>query len=237
MTWLHRDHLGSASVATDNTAAAASIPNSETCYKPYGERRVPGSGLPSKWTFAGGYDFVASTGLLEFGARQYDPYIGRFLSADTIVPRPGDPQSFNRYAYARNSPLSRIDPSGHADQSPDGGSSSHDDCLDWDINCGSYKDFVLVKGKRITYNKNSLKGKLIAGVDKAVWDNVPSTIGISLWSISANAIAPIVEVGGPGAEATVGDTLYANWRSGEVAVVRGYSASATVAAGDRKSVV
>ena len=91
--------------------------------------------------------------------------------------------------------------------------------------------FVLVKGKRITYNKNSLKGKLIAGVDKAVWDNVPSTIGISLWSISANAIAPIVEVGGPGAEATVGDTLYANWRSGEVAVVRGYSASATVAAG------
>ena len=115
MTWLHRDHLGSASVATDNTAAAASIPNSETCYKPYGERRVPGSGLPSKWTFAGGYDFVASTGLLEFGARQYDPYIGRFLSADTIVPRPGDPQSFNRYAYARNSPLSRIDPSGHGD--------------------------------------------------------------------------------------------------------------------------
>ena len=115
MTWLHRDHLGSASVATDNTAAAASIPNSETCYKPYGERRVPGSGLPSKWTFAGGYDFVASTGLLEFGAGQYDPYIGRFLSADTIVPHPGDPQSFNRYAYARNSPLSRIDPSGHAD--------------------------------------------------------------------------------------------------------------------------
>jgi hypothetical protein len=31
------------------------------------------------------------------------------------VPRPDDPQSFNRYAYARNSPLVRVDPSGHLD--------------------------------------------------------------------------------------------------------------------------
>lgn len=54
-------------------------------------------------------------GLVSMGAREYDPLIGRFISADTIVPRPGDPQSFNRYAYARNSPLSRIDPSGHGD--------------------------------------------------------------------------------------------------------------------------
>jgi hypothetical protein len=34
------------------------------------------------------------------------------------VPRPDDPQSFNRYSYARHSPLVRIDPSGHADKSP-----------------------------------------------------------------------------------------------------------------------
>ena len=34
------------------------------------------------------------------------------------MPRPDDPQSFNRYSYARHSPLVRIDPSGHADKSP-----------------------------------------------------------------------------------------------------------------------
>jgi len=28
---------------------------------------------------------------------------------------PGDPQAFNRYAYARNSPVGRVDPSGHGD--------------------------------------------------------------------------------------------------------------------------
>jgi hypothetical protein len=32
------------------------------------------------------------------------------------VPRPGDPQSLNRYSYVSNNPLSRIDPDGHSDQ-------------------------------------------------------------------------------------------------------------------------
>jgi hypothetical protein len=35
------------------------------------------------------------------------------LSADSIVPRPGDPQSFNRFAYVVNNPLKYVDPSGH----------------------------------------------------------------------------------------------------------------------------
>jgi RHS repeat-associated protein len=51
----------------------------------------------------------------EMGARWYSPLIGRFLTADNIVPRPGDPQSMNRFSYAGNSPLNRLDPSGHFD--------------------------------------------------------------------------------------------------------------------------
>jgi hypothetical protein len=46
-------------------------------------------------------------------AREYDPKIGRFLSADTIVPGAGNPQSFNRFSYVNNRPMSFIDPSGH----------------------------------------------------------------------------------------------------------------------------
>jgi hypothetical protein len=34
------------------------------------------------------------------------------------VPRPGDPQSLNRYSYTSNNPVSRIDPDGHADKNP-----------------------------------------------------------------------------------------------------------------------
>ncbi len=39
--------------------------------------------------------------------------LGRFLSADTIVPSASDPQSLNRFSYTRNNPLKYIDPSGH----------------------------------------------------------------------------------------------------------------------------
>jgi hypothetical protein len=39
--------------------------------------------------------------------------LGRFLSADSIVPDAGNPQAFNRYAYALNSPLRYTDPTGH----------------------------------------------------------------------------------------------------------------------------
>ena len=41
------------------------------------------------------------------------PYINRFLSADTIVPNPTNPQHLNRYSYVTNNPLRYTDPTGH----------------------------------------------------------------------------------------------------------------------------
>jgi RHS repeat-associated protein len=54
-----------------------------------------------------------STGLYFYNARYYDAEIGRFISADTIVPDPSNPQTLNRYSYCLNNPLRYIDPSGH----------------------------------------------------------------------------------------------------------------------------
>ncbi|MHB8968803.1 MAG: RHS repeat-associated core domain-containing protein, partial [Thermoleophilia bacterium] len=48
-----------------------------------------------------------------YGARYYDPAIGRFISADTFVQDYTDPQTLNRYSYVRNNPLIYTDPSGH----------------------------------------------------------------------------------------------------------------------------
>lgn len=61
------------------------------------------------------------------GARWYDPLIGRFTQADTIIPDPASPQAFNRYAYTLNNPLRYVDPSGHAYWGEDG----YDDADEW----------------------------------------------------------------------------------------------------------
>jgi RHS repeat-associated protein len=52
-------------------------------------------------------------GLIYMNARFYVPGIGRFASADTLVPDPMNPQQFNRYSYVLNNPLRFSDPSGH----------------------------------------------------------------------------------------------------------------------------
>jgi RHS repeat-associated protein len=56
----------------------------------------------------------AETGLDYFGARYMSSAQGRFTSPDPFLGsgRPEDPQSWNRYAYARNNPLVYIDPTG-----------------------------------------------------------------------------------------------------------------------------
>jgi hypothetical protein len=39
--------------------------------------------------------------------------LGRFISPDTLVPDPSDPQDLNRYTYAKNNPMRYTDPTGH----------------------------------------------------------------------------------------------------------------------------
>jgi hypothetical protein len=51
--------------------------------------------------------------LYYYNARYNEPLIGRFISPDTIVPAPANPQSFNRYSYCLNNPLKYTDPSGY----------------------------------------------------------------------------------------------------------------------------
>jgi RHS repeat-associated protein len=52
-------------------------------------------------------------GLLYYNARFYAPALGKFISADTIIPNPANPQSYNRYAYVLNRALNFTDPTGH----------------------------------------------------------------------------------------------------------------------------
>ena len=112
VNYWHQDHLGSSAVITDN--AGAKVEN--LAYFPYGGTRTntstttPATDVPYKFT---GQELDSSTGLYDYVARQYDAPLARFISPDTIVPNPRDPQALNRYAYVRNNPLRYNDPSGH----------------------------------------------------------------------------------------------------------------------------
>jgi hypothetical protein len=54
-----------------------------------------------------------------YRARYYAHYLNRWLSPDTIVPDPQNPQSLNRYSYVNNRPLNFTDPTGHCSQNRD----------------------------------------------------------------------------------------------------------------------
>lgn len=54
------------------------------------------------------------TDLYYFGARYYDPLVGRFTTRDTVFGSLSDPQSQNKYVYCLNNPHKYIDPDGKA---------------------------------------------------------------------------------------------------------------------------
>ena len=86
--------------------------SSLTRYTPFGSYRTGGRNQITDRAYTGQKENM-DLGLYYYNARFYMPGIGRFLSADTIVPAPQNPQSFNRYAYVLNSPTNFSDPTGH----------------------------------------------------------------------------------------------------------------------------
>ena len=121
-TYLHRDNLGSTTAVTDEIGQVKEL----LSYEPFGKRRFnSGSTDPNNTLFgqttARGYtnhEHLEDLELINMNGRIYDPIIGRFISADPNVPHMTDLQSFNRYSYVRNSPMTNDDPSGFFDHGP-----------------------------------------------------------------------------------------------------------------------
>ncbi len=119
--YTYTDHLGNVVLLSKTNGSIVSGSNAR--YDPFGNYRTwPGSNvnpLISDRGFTGhihdntGDYPTQNVGLIYMNARYYLPEVGRFISPDTIVPEAGEPQSFNRYAYVRNSPLNFTDPTGN----------------------------------------------------------------------------------------------------------------------------
>jgi len=118
MRYYHRDHLGSI-VAITNEAGAVT---ERLAYEAFGKRRFPsGTADPNNNIFGvqtergfTGHEHLDEIGLVHMNGRVYDPLLGRFMTADPFVQSPRNLQSYNRYSYVWNNPLSAIDPTGYS---------------------------------------------------------------------------------------------------------------------------
>ena len=105
--YFHKDHLGSTSLVTGSGGEIIS----ESQYFPYGDQ--DDSTQSTNYLFTD-QEFDNEVGLYNYKSRLYDPFIGRFTTADSIVPDLYSSQSLNRYSYCLNNPLKYTDPTGHS---------------------------------------------------------------------------------------------------------------------------
>jgi RHS repeat-associated protein len=111
------DHLGSPVLLTDSSGNLFG----NVSYDAFGSGGGTGAGM-LQYT---GHERDSATAGPQSGtarlpdylhARYYDANAGRFLSVDRHSGDPQRPQSWNRYEYASNNPITRVDPNGLNDQ-------------------------------------------------------------------------------------------------------------------------
>ena len=124
--YMLKDHLGSTTVVT----SSAGVVLERYSYDPFGRtRNLNGSDIPQSTTMTapstrrGFTDHEMLTeyigGLIHMALGQplngriFDPSLGRFMTADPNIQFAGYSQSYNRYSYTLNNPLSYTDPTGY----------------------------------------------------------------------------------------------------------------------------
>ncbi len=179
--FIHKDHLGSSTVITDATGTIKDT--QQASYNPFGMTRGDTDITLTDYKYTG-QEFDGETGLYNYNARLYDPVIGMFISADTIVPDPTNPQTMNRYAYCGNNPMMYTDPSGHF----------------WHIVIGA----VIGAVKAAITGENIIKGAVVGAVSAALFYGAGEIAMTATQSVITHAAAGAMS-GGISAAVNGGD--------------------------------
>ncbi|WP_462165002.1 RHS repeat domain-containing protein [Pseudoalteromonas xiamenensis] len=124
--YLHSDHLGSIDTITDSRGKIVE----KVYFDAWGKRQsiaqaywqttvraltAPELLMSTEITPRGftGHEHIDHADIIHMNGRIYDPTLGRFLQADPHIQAPKNSQSYNRYSYVLNNPLSYTDPSGY----------------------------------------------------------------------------------------------------------------------------
>lgn len=115
-----KDHLGSVIATTKQDEDGTGQVQQAYYYDPFGQQFAV---TPATSEFEAltrgmrfgftGHEMVNGLNFIHMNGRIYDPTLGRFLQADPHIQAPYNSQSYNRYSYVLNNPLSYTDPSGY----------------------------------------------------------------------------------------------------------------------------
>jgi len=121
--YLFTDNLGSTHRITDQNGTLQT--NGQQSFTAFGQRADIATGntmdpnlafnFADTLTHHGftGQEQLDESGLVHMNGRIYSPGTMRFTSPDPFVQDPSDMQSYNRYSYVMNNPLTHTDPSGY----------------------------------------------------------------------------------------------------------------------------
>ncbi len=115
LEYMQRDYQGSVVAVSDETGNV----KAQLDFDAFGSRKaVAGASavdpiIEDMQRGYTGHEHLDGVGLIHMNGRVYNPEIGRFLSADPFVQAPTNLQSYNRYSYVLNNPMSYTDPSGY----------------------------------------------------------------------------------------------------------------------------
>ena len=111
--WVHTDHLGSVSALSDESGAVVR----RITYGVWGTLRsnvpVPGTASLDSAEKYTGQRYDEETSLYYYGARYYDPGLGRFIGADAVIASQYRTSALHPYAYVESNPVNYVDPSGN----------------------------------------------------------------------------------------------------------------------------
>jgi RHS repeat-associated protein len=144
--YFHADNLGSIAVITDETGNVVERDG----YDAWGKRRFPNgaddpTGSLTSQTTRGftAQEELHDVGLVHLNGRVYDPLVARMMSADPMVDDPMNGQTWNRYSYVGNNPLTFTDPSGY--------------CF---LGCGSWSNLGKMQ-LGTTFRQNPMLGSIV----------------------------------------------------------------------------
>jgi RHS repeat-associated protein len=108
--YYHEDNLNSSTALSSSGGAQQEY----NVYYPFGRTQATSS---QPGTFQVSRQFTGQvkddeTGLYYYGARYFDPELGRFIQPNHVIQDLSNPQSYNRYSYCVNDPLRYTDPTG-----------------------------------------------------------------------------------------------------------------------------